>query len=127
VPEGAAREAGLSQTAVLRIWRAFGLQPHRQETFKRWAGAVQGDLYVKEEHDDELNRVTKMATIIDPSSHKVLAKPLHDVVLISVEPGWWTITGWERVIEGGQVRAFQQSWILIPFDMLSATDRMRRE
>src|SRR4051794_34204378 len=26
-----AREAGLSQTAVPRIWRAFGLQPHRQE------------------------------------------------------------------------------------------------
>jgi hypothetical protein len=42
VPEGTthwstrtlAREAGLSQTAVSRIWRAFGLQPHRQETFK---------------------------------------------------------------------------------------------
>src|SRR5471032_3334838 len=29
-----ARESGLSQTAVSRIWRAFGLQPHRQETFK---------------------------------------------------------------------------------------------
>lgn len=27
-------EMGLSQTAVSRIWRAFGLQPHRQETFK---------------------------------------------------------------------------------------------
>ena len=42
VPEGAthwstrsmARESGLSQTAVSRIWRAFGLQPHRQESFK---------------------------------------------------------------------------------------------
>jgi len=31
---GMAREMGLSQTAVSRIWRAFGLQPHRQETFK---------------------------------------------------------------------------------------------
>ena len=29
-----ANEAGLSQTAVSRIWRAFGLQPHRQETWK---------------------------------------------------------------------------------------------
>jgi transposase len=28
-----ALEMGLSQTAVTRIWRAFGLQPHRQETF----------------------------------------------------------------------------------------------
>jgi len=29
-----AREVGLNQTAVLRIWRAFGLQPHRQQTWK---------------------------------------------------------------------------------------------
>ena len=29
-----AREVGLSQTAVSRIWRAFGLQPHRTETWK---------------------------------------------------------------------------------------------
>ena len=42
VPEGAthwstrtmARAMNLSQTAVTRIWHAFGLQPHRQETFK---------------------------------------------------------------------------------------------
>ena len=29
-----ARAMGMSQTAITRIWRAFGLQPHRQETFK---------------------------------------------------------------------------------------------
>ncbi len=29
-----ASESGLSQTAISRLWRAFGLQPHRQETFK---------------------------------------------------------------------------------------------
>lgn len=29
-----ARQAGLSQSAVSRIWRAFALQPHRSETFK---------------------------------------------------------------------------------------------
>lgn len=29
-----AKETGMSQSAVSRIWRAFGLQPHRQETFK---------------------------------------------------------------------------------------------
>ncbi|SOT40781.1 transposase [Burkholderia cenocepacia] len=42
IPKGAthwstrtmAREMSLSQTAVSRIWRAFGLQPHRQDTFK---------------------------------------------------------------------------------------------
>ena len=31
---GMAKEMGLSQSTVSRIWRAFGLQPHRQETFK---------------------------------------------------------------------------------------------
>ena len=29
-----ARETGMSQTAISRIWRAFGLQPHRTKTFK---------------------------------------------------------------------------------------------
>src|SRR5881396_1043055 len=29
-----ARQVGLSQTAVSRIWRAFGLKPHLQETWK---------------------------------------------------------------------------------------------
>jgi len=31
---GMARAAGLSQSTVGRIWRAFGLKPHRAETFK---------------------------------------------------------------------------------------------
>jgi transposase len=29
-----AQQVGLSQSAVVRIWHAFGLQPHRTETFK---------------------------------------------------------------------------------------------
>ena len=29
-----ANEVGLTQSTVSRIWRAFGLQPHRQETWK---------------------------------------------------------------------------------------------
>src|SRR5712691_10270638 len=29
-----ARKLGLSQSTVSRVWRAFGLQPHRVETFK---------------------------------------------------------------------------------------------
>ncbi len=29
-----AKEVGLTQSAVSRIWRAFGLQPHRRETWK---------------------------------------------------------------------------------------------
>jgi transposase len=29
-----AQEAGLTQNAIVRIWHAFGLQPHRVENFK---------------------------------------------------------------------------------------------
>lgn len=29
-----ARAAGVTQTAVVRIWHAYGLQPHREDTFK---------------------------------------------------------------------------------------------
>jgi UDP-N-acetylmuramoylalanine-D-glutamate ligase len=29
-----AQKTGLSQTAIVRIWHAFGLQPHRMENFK---------------------------------------------------------------------------------------------
>jgi hypothetical protein len=29
-----ARHGGISTSSVGRIWRAFGLQPHRVETFK---------------------------------------------------------------------------------------------
>ena len=29
-----ARRSGLSHSTINRIWRAFGLQPHRTETFK---------------------------------------------------------------------------------------------
>ena len=31
---GMSQATGLSQTAIVRIWHAFGLQPHRSETFK---------------------------------------------------------------------------------------------
>ena len=31
---GMAKEVGLSQTTIHRIWKTFGLQPHRSETFK---------------------------------------------------------------------------------------------
>ena len=31
---GMAKATGLSQSAISRIWRAFGLQPHRADTFK---------------------------------------------------------------------------------------------
>ena len=42
-----AAEVGLTQNAVLRIWHAFGLQPHRQETFK----LSKDPLFIEKVHD----------------------------------------------------------------------------
>src|SRR4051812_7050111 len=42
-----AAEVGLTQNAVLRIWQAFGLQPHRQDTFK----LSKDPLFVEKVHD----------------------------------------------------------------------------
>jgi len=42
-----AAEVGLTQTAVSRIWRAFGLQPHRQDAFK----LSKDPLFVDKVHD----------------------------------------------------------------------------
>ncbi len=42
-----AKEVGLTQTAVSRIWRAFGLQPHRQDTFKLY----KDPFFVEKIHD----------------------------------------------------------------------------
>src|SRR3954468_14051893 len=42
-----AKQVGLTQNAVLRIWHAYGLQPHRQETFK----LSKDPLFVDKIHD----------------------------------------------------------------------------
>ena len=42
-----AADVGLTQNAVLRIWQAFGLQPHRQENFK----LSTDPLFVEKVHD----------------------------------------------------------------------------
>src|SRR3954468_22008674 len=42
-----AKQVGLTQTAVSRIWRAFGLQPHRQQAFK----LSRDPLFVEKVHD----------------------------------------------------------------------------
>jgi transposase len=42
-----AKQTGLTQTAVSRIWRAFGLQPHRQDAFK----LSKDPLFVDKVHD----------------------------------------------------------------------------
>ena len=83
-----------------------------------WSGRAQGELFVREQYDQELSRHIRIATLEQGMTRKVLLGPLLDVVLVSCKPDWWTLTGWERVdttvLAPG--RAFQQSCILQPLD-----------
>jgi hypothetical protein len=82
-----------------------------------WSTRVRGDLFITDEHDKELNRHVRTAVLRD-RSFNVVAGPLHDMVVVSAKPDWWTMTGWERVAvsHDGGACAFQQSWISIPGD-----------
>ncbi len=42
-----AREVGMTPDAVMRIWHAFGLQPHRQQTWK----LSKDPLFIEKVHD----------------------------------------------------------------------------
>lgn len=84
---------------------------------------MRGDLFEKEQHDQELSRVMSTATIVDPRGHKVLLPPLHDVQLISQlnrTGGLWP-AGSDRPTERLVRLAYQQPWILIPLGQLRST------
>jgi len=103
------------QFDVYPLRREGRLIPHHA----RWAGGVRGDLFVKEDHDAELNRSVRIATVVASNPYHQLLPPLLDATLVAAKPDWWTMTGWERSAEptGVQPRAYVQSWILIPSDI----------
>ena len=58
-----AKASGLSDTTVLRIWRAFGLQPHRSSTLK-----LSTDPQLVEKVRDTATRPRDAAVVRGPSS-----------------------------------------------------------
>ena len=99
----------------------------RGQLLPRWAfnnGFVRGRLLVNEQRDDELRRNVRVARFVDPSNVlRDLIAPLHDVVLVSCRPDWWTLTGYEVAIEStlGSTVHYRQSWILVPAQAAPAT------
>jgi hypothetical protein len=78
---------------------------------------VQGLLLINEQRDPELMRVVRVARLVDQTGlTKDILPPLHDAQVVAVRPGWWTITGFERLVEPppGESACFQQSWFLQP-------------
>lgn len=87
-----ARATGLSQTAVARIWRAVGLQPHRQETFK----LPTDPLFVEKGRDS----VGRDQILVHPGPRcPVHFTPTSASWLNPVEPGFATLT--EKYIRRG--------------------------
>jgi transposase len=67
-----ASRAGLSQTAISRIWRAFALQPHRTETFK--LSPVRPGQIERRTHDHIRYGTTSLFAALDVKSGKVIGQ-----------------------------------------------------
>jgi hypothetical protein len=75
---------------------------------------VSGILVVDEVRHPDLNRVTRRARLIDDRGQELPVSPIIDAALVSARPGWWVMTGFERVDDGLACRDFAQSWVLVP-------------
>jgi hypothetical protein len=81
---------------------------------------VRGVLVISEQRDNELNRVVRVARLLEPDqiNQADALPPLHDAQMVEVRPDWWTITGFERVechgAGPGEKACYQQSWFMVP-------------
>lgn len=80
-----------------------------------------GRLEVKEARHPGLHRICKTAAIVDDLGQPLPGlPPLHDVVLLAVKLGYWSLTGFERIESGyGRLTDYAQSWMLVPEDEVS--------
>lgn len=90
------------------------------QTERAWR---RGELDVQEAFDKEAHRVVRVARFLEPDNPNPtdVFPPLHDVQLVCIRRGgWWTMTGYERVLTvtgmPSQPVSFQQSWALEPVD-----------
>ena len=61
-----AEKSGVSQTAIVRIWHAFGLKPHRTETFK-----LSSDPYFVEKVRDVVGLYLNQRYTLDSTYHNL--------------------------------------------------------
>lgn len=55
-----------------------------------------GELTVRDAPDPEVHRIVRIAHLRGADQTDILP-PLHDVQLIELCAGWWTLTGYERI------------------------------
>jgi transposase len=67
-----AKAVGMSQSAVSRIWRAFGLKPHRTDTFKLSPDPhVGGQVIVSHEEQRDVSDVGDLLQAASPPSFSI--------------------------------------------------------
>ena len=80
--------------------------------------SVRGTLVVNERHVQDLGRHSRVAEIQVEDGESL--PPLHDAVLLKAGPGFWSMTGFERIeSDSGRITDFVQTWVLCPLDELS--------
>lgn len=110
------RDYSAPMKAVEQLWEVFvarreGVLVPR---WQLWQAGKTGAFYLDEVRDTELFRTVRRARLVDPGGDALLPL-LFDATVISAKPDLWTLTGFERVTgEGGQTRAFAQSWLMSP-------------
>lgn len=84
------------------------------------AGPVRGLLSVEEHQDQELNRTTRVARLLDAKTGRPMdaVLPLYDVALICVRKDYMSLTGIERHHDMLLQRNFDfaQTWLLQRID-----------
>ncbi len=79
---------------------------------------MRGTLTLGERYVQDLGRHSRVAEIQVEEGESL--PPLHDAVLLKAGPGFWSMTGFER-IEGanGRITDYVQAWVLCPVDEIS--------
>lgn len=85
---------------------------------QRGSRSVRGTLIVGERHVHDLGRHSRVAEIQVEAGESL--PPLHDCMLLKAGPGFWSMTGFERIEDAtGRITDYVQTWVLCPLDELS--------
>lgn len=85
-----------------------------QRSSRVWVGHFD----LKEVRHPGLNRMTRVATLVEESGRPVEGlSPLMDAVLLAAHRGWWSLSGYERIEDQpGKFVDYAQSWVMAPID-----------
>lgn len=70
-----------------------------------------GELSILDVRDDGVNRVIKTARLVDESFAPTKVHVLFEPHIVWMNDGRFTLQGFERLLEGGKVVEYAQSWL----------------